>query len=44
MSIEKLIENEVEKIPLPNNFEKGPVYSIKKKKKNIWKKNRNKKN
>jgi len=23
MSIEKLIENEVEKIPLPNNFEKG---------------------
>ena len=44
MSIEKLIENEVEKIPLPNNFEKGPVYSIKKKKKKIWKKNRNKKN
>jgi ATP-dependent RNA helicase RhlE len=44
MSIEKLIENEVEKTPLPNNFEKGPVYSIKKKKKNIWKKNRNKKN
>ena len=44
MSIEKLIENEVEKIPLPNNFEKGPVYSIQKKKKNIWKKNRNKKN
>ena len=44
MSIEKLIENEVEKIPLPNNFEKGPIYSIKKKKKNIWKKNRNKKN
>ena len=45
MSIEKLIENEVEKIPLPNNFEKGPVYSIKKKKKNIWKKRiRNKKN
>ena len=45
MSIEKLIENEVEKIPLPNNFEKGPIYSIQKKKKNIWKKNiRNKKN
>ena len=44
MSIEKLIENEVEKIPLPNNFEKGPVYTIQKKKKNIWKKNRNKKN
>ena len=44
MSIEKLIENEVEKIPLPNNFEKGPVYSIQKEKKNIWKKNRNKKN
>ena len=44
MNIEKLIENEVEKTPLPNNFEKGPVYSIKKKKKNIWKKNRNKKN
>lgn len=45
MSIEKLIENEVEKIPLPNNFEKGPIYSIQKKKKNIWKKRiRNKKN
>ena len=45
MSIEKLIENEVEKIPLPNNFEKGPVYSIQKKKKKIWKKKiRNKKN
>ena len=45
MSIEKLIENEVEKIPLPNNFENGPVYSIQKKKKNIWKKRiRNKKN
>ena len=44
MSIEKLIENEVEKIPLPNNFENVPVYSIQKKKKNIWKKNRNKKN
>ena len=44
MSIEKLIENEVEKIPLPKNFEKGPDYLIKKKKKNIWKKNRNKKN
>ena len=45
MSIEKLIENEVEKIPLPNNFENGPIYSIQKKKKNIWKKRiRNKKN
>ena len=45
MSIEKLIENEVDKMPLPNNFEKGPVYSIQKKKKNIWKKRiRNKKN
>ena len=44
MNIEKLIENEVEKIPLPNNFENGPIYSIQKKKKNIWKKNRNKKN
>ena len=39
MSIEKLIENEVEKIPLPNNLEKGPVYSIQKKKKNRNKKN-----
>ena len=45
MSIEKLIENIVEKTPLPNNIEKGPVYSIQKKKKNIWKKRiRNKKN
>ena len=44
MNIEKLIENEVEKRPLPNNFENGPAYSIQKKKKNIWKKNRNKKN
>ena len=45
MSIEKLIEKEVEKRPLPNNFENGPVYSIQKKKKNIWKKRiRNKKN
>ena len=45
MSIEKLIENEVEKIPLPNNFENGPIYSIQKKKKNIWKKRiRNKNN
>ena len=45
MSIEKLIENEVEKISLPNNFENGPIYSIQKKKKNIWKKRiRNKKN
>ena len=45
MNIEKLIENEVEKGPLPNNFENGPVYSIQKKKKNIWKKRiRNKKN
>lgn len=45
MSIEKLIENEVEKRPLPNNFENGPIYSIQKKKKNIWKKRiRNKKN
>ena len=45
MNIEKLIENEVEKRPLPNNFENGPVYSIQKKKKNIWKKRiRNKKN
>ena len=45
MSIEKLIENEVEKRSLPNNFENGPIYSIQKKKKNIWKKRiRNKKN
>ena len=44
MNIEKLIENEVEKKPLPNNFENGPAYSIQKKKKNIWKKNKNKKN
>ena len=44
MNIEKLIENEVEKRPLPNNFENGPAYMIQKKKKNIWKKNRNKKN
>ena len=45
MSIEKLIENEVEKRPLPNNFENGPIYMIQKKKKNIWKKRiRNKKN
>ena len=44
MNIEKLIENKVEKRPLPNNFENGPAYSIQKKKKNIWKKNRNKKN
>jgi len=44
MNIEKLIENEVEKRPLPNNFENGPAYSIQKNQKNIWKKNRNKKN
>jgi len=38
MSIEKLIEKEVEKRSLPFNFEKGPLYSMKKKKKKVWKK------
>ena len=38
MSIEKLIEKEVEKRSLPFNFEKGPLYLIQKKKKKVWKK------
>jgi len=38
MSIEKLIEKEVEKRSLPLNFEKGPLYLIQKKKKKVWKK------
>ncbi len=42
MSIEKLIEKEIEKKPLPFNFEKGPLYSIQKKKKKIWNKRKKK--
>ena len=38
MSIEKLIEKEVEKRSLPLNFKKGPLYLIQKKKKKVWKK------
>ena len=42
ISIEKLIEKEIEKKPLPFNFEKGPLYSIQKKKKKIWNKRKKK--
>ena len=42
MNIEKLIEKDIEKIPLPNGFEKGPIYKLfkKSKKKKFWKKNK----
>ena len=42
MNIEKLIEKDIKKIPLPNGFEKGPIYKfIKKgKKRKFWKKNK----
>ena len=42
MNIEKLIEKNIKKIPLPNAFEKGPIYKfIKKgKKRKFWKKNK----
>ena len=42
MNIEKLIEKNIEKIPLPHGFEKGPIYKfIKKgKKRKFWKKNK----
>ena len=42
MKIEKLIEKDIKKIPLPNGFEKGPIYKfIKKgKKRKFWKKNK----
>ena len=44
MDIEKLIENTVPKISLPNNFSNGPKYIIfqkKKKKKKYWNKKKN---
>ena len=44
MDIEKLIENTVPKINLPNNFSNGPKYVIfqkKKKKKKYWNKKKN---
>ena len=44
MDIEKLIENTVPKIDLPNNFSNGPKYVIfqkKKKKKKYWNKKKN---
>jgi superfamily II DNA/RNA helicase len=44
MDIEKLIENTVPKIKLPNNFSNGPEYVIlqkKKKKKKYWNKKKN---
>ena len=31
MNIEKLIEKDIKKIPLPNGFEKGPIYKFIKK-------------
>ena len=42
INIEKLIEKDIEKIPLPNGFEKGPIYKFlkKNKKKKFWKKNK----
>ena len=42
MNIEKLIEKDIKKIPLPSGFEKGPIYKfIKKgKKRKFWKKNK----
>lgn len=42
MNIEKLIEKDIKKIPLPNGFEKGPIYKFVKKgkKRKFWKKNK----
>ena len=42
MKIEKLIEKDIKKIPLPNGFEKGPIYKFNKKgkKRKFWKKNK----
>ncbi len=42
MNIEKLIEKDITKIPLPNGFEKGPIYKFlkKSKKRKFWKKNK----
>ena len=42
MNIEKLIEKDIKKIPLPNDFEKGPIYKFikKSKKRKFWKKNK----
>jgi len=40
MSIEKLIEKNIEKKPLPHGFAKGPEYILKNNKKKGWKKRR----